>query len=196
MHKLYKKYKELHVDLLQDYKWFVAFVGDIRHVLNIDIELKEEGLDYLIWAPCFQEYRKYHSDFILADRLLYAGYIFVGLKNSQDFVTANLKMLSSRKGYMLGTSTTYLKKEELDMIHALSNTCVDAPRMMFNVNPGDTITIKSGIFSGLCGKVKDVRTDGRVLIQAYFMNRDIEINMSVMDVQSMGISPSYDEQDD
>ena len=194
MHKLYKKYKELCVDDLAKYKWYVAFVGDIRHVPALDLELREENMAHCIWAPCFQEYRKYHSDFILADRLLYAGYIFIGLPESNDFVRANLKMLASRKGYMLGTSSTYLKREEVETVYKLSNICLESPRMMFNVAEGDTITIKSGIFSGLCGKVKSVRTDGRVAIQAYFMNRDIEINVSVMDVQSLG-SPTYDDND-
>jgi transcription antitermination factor NusG len=127
------------------------------------------------------------------DRLLYAGYIFIGLKNQMDFVASNIKLLSSRKGYLLGTSSTCLSLEELDKVYKLSSTFSEVPRMMFNVKEGDTISIKSGIFSGLFGKVKNVRIDGRLTIQAFFMNRDVEINLSILDIQSLGDSPFYEE---
>jgi transcription antitermination factor NusG len=193
MHRLPSHYKEIKPELFKTYRWYVAFVGNMRHVISANISLTEEKIDHIIWAPCFQEYRKDHSDFVLMDRLLYAGYIFIGLKNQMDFVSANIKLLASRKGYLLGTSHTCLSGEELDKVYQLASTFYEVPRMMFNVREGDTISIKSGIFSGLFGKVKEVRTDGRLIIQAFFMNRDVEINLSILDIQSLGDNAFYEE---
>jgi transcription antitermination factor NusG len=193
MHRLPTHYKEMQPETFKTYRWYVAFVGNLRHVVAADISLKEENIEYKIWAPCYQEYRKDHSDFVLTDRLLYAGYIFIGLKNQLDFVTTNLALLSSRKGYLLGTSCVSLTDEELSKIYQVTSKFSDVPRMMFNVKAGDTISIKSGIFSGLFGKVKDVKTDGRLIIQAFFMNRDVEINLSILDIQSMGENAFYEE---
>jgi transcription antitermination factor NusG len=195
-HKLLARYKHLEQGMLNEYKWYVASVGNMQHIFKLEYALRDtDDMAYRIWAPCYKEYRKYHSDFILADRLLYSGYIFIGLKNEDDFCKADTRIATSRLGYMLGNSKTYLHQEDLNNVYAMYLKFQDCKKMMYNVQEGDNISLKSGPFSGLCGVVQNVYSDGRVRIKAYFMQRELEINISVLDVQVLSAGNFYEESD-
>ena len=194
IHRLSSQYKYLENEKLESYKWYVAFVGNMQHVRKISGSLKEiPELNYHIWAPCYKEYRKYRSDFILADRLLYSGYIFIGLTDPHKFCEVELKLKQSRLGYLLGASQNFLKKQDLENVYSMYLKFQDCKKMMFNVQAGDSVTLRSGPFSGLCGTVQHVYPDGRVRLKAYFMQRELEMNISVMDLQVLNVGNFYDE---
>lgn len=188
------QYKYLENEKLNAYKWYVAFVGNMQHIFKISGMFRElPHMEHHVWAPCYKEYRKFHSDFILADRLLYSGYIFIGLQNESDFCEVVVKLKQSRLGYLLGTSKDFLKKQDLENVYNMYLKFQDCKRMMFNVQSGDSVTLKSGPFSGLCGIVQHVYVDGRVKLKAFFMQRELDIDISIMDLQILNSGNFYEE---
>lgn len=187
MQKLHSQYKV--IPALEDYEkysWYIAFVQVISNIQKTAVILRGMNIDYKLWAPNYQEYCKIYFELILVDRLLYPGYVLIGVREDASFDLLNRDMNQNRLGYMLGDYTCKIKRDEFIQMLRVSNKILDIPTGQFNVKVGDSIVISAGPCAGLNGVVKDISDDGQVTLSVFFMNREISVTTSVVDIQNIG----------
>ena len=173
------------LESLQYLHWYVVFIGTSNNIISIENILKTNDIpNGIVWAPTFQEYHKFRSHLILVDRLLYPGYVFLGIETTAQ-LGAFLKDLSNEsKGLLLGEGSVCLTQEELtdvlEVVHRLS----EIPTMTYDIHPGDQVTISSGPLSGLPATVTDVEVTGATTLKVFFLSRELTVKTSVLDIQS------------
>jgi transcription antitermination factor NusG len=166
--------------------WYVAFAQQIHNIVKIDNLLRQRTCAHQIWAPYYQEFCKFEMEVELVDRLLYPGYVIVGLKDETDFDYLDQEMKTAHLGYMLGNFTNNLREKEFTDMLSVSVHSEEVPAANFNVKPGDHIVISSGPCSGLHGVVQEINTSGQATLKVYFMHREITMLTSVTDLQNLG----------
>jgi len=191
MSKAYLKFKRLPTsEDFKNFKWYIVFVGQLKNVDTLEYICKERNIHAIIWSPVFQEYHRTSSGLVLVDKLLYPGYVFVGLADPQKFELLSYELSEERKGFLLGNFTNYLTREELEMIVQEAIKHSEAPSLeTFHVQKGDIVIINSGPFTGMQGKVLDVDQKGRVKLKIFFMNTEVDAIVPGADVYSFG--PSF-----
>ena len=190
MQRISSKYKQLPpTESFQQLKWFVIFIGTVRNIPGVHHVCVELNLpDFVIWAPVYQEHCKTQTDIALTDRLIYPGYIFIGVPSTEDAATLSAELRNEAKGFLLGSSTMCLTEEELQCAYENAVRLAEAPKIMFDVKEGDSVIMSSGFLSGFRATVEKVLPEGRVKLKVFFMNREVSVDMSVLDIQSLGNS--------
>jgi transcription antitermination factor NusG len=187
MQKLHSQYKVIpESQEFKSYFWYIAFVQVISNIQKVQHMVKQINSDHRLWAPSYQEYCKLYFELVLVDRLLYPGYIIIGLKNREEYEELNNEMLSQHLGYMLGGPFSSLRDDEFQAMLKVSQTILEVPSGQFNVTAGDNIIISSGPCAGLHGLVKRINNDGQVTLAVYFMNREITVVTTVTEIQNLG----------
>jgi transcription antitermination factor NusG len=187
MQKLHSQYKIVPPkEEYAQYNWYIAFVQVISNIRKVESILDNMSVNYRLWAPSYQEYCKIYFELVLVDRLLYPGYIVVGLQGDSSFEILHHELISNQFGYLLGDRTTNVKPDEFLQMLRVSSNILAAPVGQFNVKVGDNIVISAGPCAGLHGVVKAISDDGQVTLAVFFMNREISVITSVTDVQNLG----------
>jgi len=187
MQKILQRYKSIpSEEAFTNFAWYVTFVQVISNIQKIEHILRTYQSQYCLWAPYYQEYCKtYYSELVLVDRLLYPGYIFVGLQDIHKFDLLNNDMHILHLGYMLGNYASTLSQDDLSIIRSVSAVIVEEPAGQFKIREGDHIVISSGPCSGLHGVVRTIQKDGQVKLSVFFMNREISVDTTITNIQGL-----------
>ena len=180
------------LDALYNLKWYVVFVGTLTNINSIESLTNQKTFkDSIVWAPTFQEYCKLRSHLILVDRLIYPGYIFVGFVNDHQLASFLKKVSAERKGTLLGDGVVCLLPDEVKDVFSVAVKYSTAPKVMFDVKPGDHVTISSGPLSGLPAQVRDIKPSGDVTLTVFFLSRELTVKTTILDIQSFGYARTY-----
>ena len=186
MFKISSKYKAVpNVTDLQRMSWYVVYAGVPKQLLVIDASLKKCDIqESCLWCPTYPQYTRSKNQMLLLDRMLYPGYCFLGLVNPQDVLSIRgyLDNESEGKCSILGEGTRPISHEELEQILSVCSTYNSDERPFSAIQVGDQVVIHSGPLSGIPATVKDMRRNGKVTLLAFFLNREIQVETTVLDV--------------
>lgn len=186
MLKIPQEYKQIpNFEDFSNFKWYTLFVHSMKDVLSIKSLCNKLNIVHKIWAPCYQVISRRLTDIILVDHLLYQNYIFVGLQNPSDFNRLSEELADTKKGILLGNCKSFLSEKELLQIreNVISYNSIDPFLVSFNLKKGDYVTVTSGPCAGLSGIVKNIYKNGKVVLNVFFMNREITTVISVVDIK-------------
>jgi len=189
MRKISLEYKQLpSQDNLTKLNWYIIFIGTIDNIPGVDHVCQTLGMtNYALWAPTYQEYCRFQSDLVLVDRLIYTGYVLLGVEDVNQICQLSVALGEARRGFILGGTTGPLNIEELNQVYNTAQTYSTAPKLEFDIQTGDSVIIGSGFLSGFRATVTEVLLDLRkVKLEVFFMNRELEVEMSILDIQSLG----------
>lgn len=185
MVKLSSRVKKIpSLEALQQLKWYVVFVGTANNIRGIENILKDNDISNgVVWAPTFQEYHKFRSHLVAIDKLLYPGYVFVGFENIAQVGIFLRELSSESKGLLLGDGAVCLTMDEINDVLSVVNRLSEAPKMMIDIKTGDQVTINSGPLSGLPATVTSVTDSGDVVLNIFFLSRELEVKTTILDIQ-------------
>ena len=186
MFKIPNKFKATpDIDKLQEMLWYVVSVGVPKQLLVVESSLKKCGVpDYCLWCPTYPEYTRLRNQMTLIDRMLYPGYCFLGLRELTDVLNArgHLKGESDGKCSVLGETTAPISREELEQVLSVCSAYCSPDRPFSSIKVGDNVVIHSGPLSGIPATVKDMRKNGKITLLAFFLNREITVETTILDV--------------
>ena len=190
MQRISDRYKQIPPTTdLKSFKWFIVFVGTVRNISGVRHVCESLKLPtFKVWAPVYQEHCRTQTDIVLTDRLIYPGYIFLGVLDEECAAQVSAELREQSKGFILGGNYAYLTTEEIKHILEAATKLAETPKIMFDVKAGDSVIISSGPLSGFRATVEKVYVEGKVKLRAFFMSRELSVEMSVLDVQSLGES--------
>lgn len=172
------------IEQREDLKWYVVHVGVPKNIPSVEAAVSEVAGSCL-WVPVYKEYKKLRSHLILVDYLVYPGYIFVGVPASDDIKRVCDFLDYTTKGYVVCPEVC-LSREEMDGVYHCAVSCGDSLGVSSTIEVGSTVMITAGPFAGLAGEVIKVRQNGVVELQVFFLNRDMRVQTTVLDIRKEG----------
>jgi transcription antitermination factor NusG len=173
------------VDKLRDMFWYVAHVGVPKNLLVIERKLKKcDFPEYMLWVPVYQEYARLRNHMLLVDMLTYPGYAFVGLQNKSDVISLRAQLSAESEDIcgILGEGTDSITDNELRQVINVCSNYNSYATPLSSVKAGDHVIIAYGPLSGIPAEVTEVRQNGKVSLLAFFLNREIKVETTIMDI--------------
>ena len=164
------------------HSWYVVHIGVPRNMSYVESAVEEAG-GGITWAPTYQVYKMLGSHLLLVDYLIYPGYIFVGLVDGSSIKKLKAMLKNNSKGQVLDQAGPLTHDELKGVFNAVFKYST-TPNMSLNIKVGSSVTITAGPFSGLPADVVKINDSGVVELRVFFLNRDMKVKTSVLDIKS------------